>query len=120
MDDWLDLGLGILCAYRLTQLVVWDGISAPVVSWFSERSSWFERLLGCAHCAGFWCSLLTVVALWLWRGCGWWFVGIGVWTYAIAGAVSLIEHATQWLASSDGNQKEPESFVYTRRVNTLD
>ena len=84
-----------LCAFRLTQLLVWDTISDPVTLWLSSRSPFLGELLACAHCTGFWCSLATVGLLFGSR-C-WWPLEIIVWAFAVAGVVSIVQHATCWL-----------------------
>ena len=88
----LDLILGILCAYRLTQLVVYDTILDPITSRLASLHPKIDELLCCPHCSGFWCAVVTVVALATWPP-----LRFGVWVFAIAGAVSIIEHATGWL-----------------------
>lgn len=100
----LDLVLGVLCAYRLTQLLVWDTLLEPVTRWLASRSRWLDELLACPHCTGFWCSVCTVGLLALskdttWvacRGCALAFRWI-LWAFALAGTVSIMEHATCWL-----------------------
>ena len=91
----LDLILAALCAFRLTQLLVWDIILDPLTSWLSRRSPFLEEMLACAHCTGFWCSLATVGLLYGSRY--WWPLEIIVWAVAVAGVVSIVQHATCWL-----------------------
>jgi len=94
----LDLILCILCAYRLTQLVVHDVISMPVTDWLSGLHPKLEEFLCCPHCVGFWVSVLTVGVM---IGANYWQPLIyGVWAFAVAGAISIIEHATGWLGRS--------------------
>ena len=107
----LDLLIASLCAYRLTQLAVWDDISEPVVNWVGRRSEWLDLLFGCAHCCGFWCSLFTVGITMAWKRWGWWPLQAIILTFAVAGVVSLVEHATGWLESDgyadDGDESDP-------------
>ena len=91
----LDLILAALCAFRLTQLLVWDAILDPLTSWLASRSPFLDKLLACAHCTGFWCSWLTVVLLYGARH--WQPLEPVVWAFALAGAVSIVQHATGWL-----------------------
>jgi len=102
----LDLLLAALCAYRLTQLVVWDEISEPLVAWIGMRSDWLGRLLGCAHCTGFWCSLFAVILII--AGQRWPSVMVAMWTFAVAGAVSVLEHATGWLEPNEDDEQEDD------------
>ena len=97
---WLDALLTALCAYRLTQLVVWDEISEPVVTWLGDRSPWLKRLLACAHCSGFWCSLFAVAWLYAIKTIGWWPLQAFMLAWAVAAVISIIEHATGWLNGS--------------------
>jgi len=92
----LDLIVAVLCAYRLTQLVVWDDILGRPIDWLAERSVWFTGLVNCAHCTGVWCSTLTVGLLYLMH-IGWWPIRYVLYVLGIAGAVSIIEHFTGWL-----------------------
>ena len=87
----LDLILCILCAYRLTQLVVYDLIAEPVTDWLSGLHPKLEEFLCCPHCVGFWMAVATVGAF-CWQP-----LRYGIWAFAIAGGVSIIEHATGWL-----------------------
>lgn len=91
--DMIDLILAILCAYRLTQLLTWDDLLSPVTCWLANKHQLLDELFGCPHCMGFWCSLVTVVAVIQDH----WLIRIGVWAFAVSGAVSLIQHATGWL-----------------------
>ena len=91
----LDLILGALCAFRLTQLVVLDTLLVPVTSWLQDRSRFLDELLRCAHCTGFWCSLATAAAVLF--GQHWWPLRLALWGFGLAGAVSIIAHATGWL-----------------------
>jgi len=88
-----DLILAVLCAWRLTQLVVWDDLLSPVTDWLANKHRLLDELFGCPHCMGFWCSLVTVVAV----RQDHWLIRIGVWAFAVSGAVSMIQHATGWL-----------------------
>lgn len=88
-----DLILAILCAWRLTQLLIWDDLLSPVTCWLANRHRLLDELFGCPHCMGFWCALVTVVAVTQDH----WLIRIGVWAFAVSGAVSLIQHATGWL-----------------------
>ena len=90
----VDLILCILCAYRLTQLVVHDVISMPVTDWLSGLHPKLEEFLCCPHCVGFWMAVATVAA-----SC-WQPLRYGIWAFAVAGAISIIEHATGWLGRS--------------------
>ena len=94
---FLDLLLGVLCAYRLTQVAVYDGIAESVRCWLANRSRWLDELLACPHCTGFWCAVVTAALLWV----PWWPLRVAVWAFALAGGVSLIEHATHWLETGD-------------------
>ena len=96
----LDLVVGILCAHRLTQLVVWDGITEDIRHWLCSKGTFLAELLTCAQCAGVWCSVLTVGLLF--AAHRWWYVGVFPYAFAIAGAVSIIEHATHWIGGYDG------------------
>ena len=87
----LDFLLAALCAYRLTQLVVYDAISAPVTDWLSDLHPKLEEFLCCPHCVGFWVSVLTVGVM---IGTHNW-LRYGVWAFAVAGAVSIVEHVTR-------------------------
>ncbi len=89
----ITLILTVLCAYRLTQLVVWDAILSPVTSWLASKHRLLDELLCCAHCVGFWCAVVSVVAV----SQDHWAIRIGVWALAVSGAVSMIQHATGWL-----------------------
>ena len=105
----LDLLLGILCAYRLTQLLVYDAILEPVTSWLANLHPKLDEMLCCPHCCGFWCAVATVLMLW---GAGHWSpLRYVLWAFALAGAVSLVEHATQWLAP----KAEPEQDILSQR-----
>ena len=90
-----------LCAFRLTQLLVWDTISDPVTLWLSSRSPFLGELLACAHCTGFWCSAFTVVLLSVVKGYPGSILAASanfiLWAFAVAGAVSIVQHATCWL-----------------------
>jgi hypothetical protein len=105
---FLDLVLGVLCAYRLTQLLVWDTLLEPVTRWLASRSRWLDELLACPHCTGFWCAVVTAVGL---QARHWWPARLLLWAFALAGAVSILEHATCWLSPSShiidtGDNKE--------------
>ena len=108
----LDLLVMALCAYRLTQLAVWDDISEPIIDWMGRRSEWLRRLFGCAHCVGFWCSVFTVGVTMAWKRWGWWPLQAIVLAFAVAGAVSVIEHSTGWLNGNgyadDGDESYPD------------
>lgn len=93
--QWVDLVLGVLCAFRLTQLVVWDAISEPMTSWLADQHPKLDELLSCAHCVGFWCSALTVVALHFQEYH--WSIRLSVRAFALAGGLSMIQHGTKWL-----------------------
>lgn len=88
-----DLILAILCAWRLTQLLVWDDLLSPVTCWLANKHRLLDELFGCPHCMGFWCSLVSVVAVMQ----GHWLIRMGAWAFAVSGAVSMIQHATGWL-----------------------
>ena len=110
-----DLLLAILCAYRLTQLLTWDDLLSPVTCWLANKHRLLDELFGCPHCMGFWCSLVTVVAVTQ----GHWLIRMGVWAFAVSGAVSMIQHATGWLDTEipelpkdppSGHDKEPAAY----------
>jgi len=97
----LDLILASLCAFRLTQLLVWDIILDPLTSWLSRRSPFLEELLACAHCTGYWCSAFTVLLLMVEKHYPSSILGgvatFMLWAFAVAGVVSIVQHATCWL-----------------------
>ena len=97
----LDLILAALCAFRLTQLLVWDVILDPLTSWLSSRSPFLGELLACAHCTGYWCSAFTVVLLSVVKSYPGSILAASanfiLWAFAVAGAVSIVQHATCWL-----------------------
>jgi hypothetical protein len=103
---FLDLIVGALCSYRLTQLVVWDAILAPAAVWLAKLHPTIEKLLSCAHCSGFWAALLTAIAL-LCQDAHW-LIRLGVWAFALGGAVSIVEHATGWLEVNFVHAAPPE------------
>jgi len=104
----LDLIVAVLCAYRLTQLIVWDGILSRLTNWLAGRSAWFAGLVNCAHCAGVWCSAFTAGLLYLVH-IGWWPIRYVLYALGIAGAVSIFEHYTEWLSP-----KRPVPPVYEK------
>jgi hypothetical protein len=92
----IDLLIVVLCSYRLTQLVVYDGVSEPVTSWLSSLHHKLDEFLCCPHCVGFWASVASIVLM---VGSNYWTpLRYGLWALAVAGAVSLIEHGTDWLS----------------------
>ena len=102
----VDLLLVALCAHRLTQLVVWDEISEGVVRQLSDCSTRLARLLACAHCAGFWCSVLATTVLLVWKRWGHWPLLLFLVAFATAGMVSIVEHATGWLGEGEEGEGE--------------
>jgi len=89
------LPLAILCAYRLTQVVLYDTILERPICWLCRHNGYLEGLLTCPHCTGFWASVVTALLVYFSRL--WAPLIVVVWAFGIAGAVSIIEHATHWL-----------------------
>ena len=80
---WIRLIVDAITVYRLTRLVVVDGITEPVRERIiSKRDGstrdWWEQLLTCRYCVGVWVGFGVMGARWLIPG---------VWTpiaYALA------------------------------------
>jgi Protein of unknown function (DUF1360) len=83
--------LEVLAAYRLTRLVVEDGLTAPVREWvwrrFPVESSRLGYVLSCPHCTGVWVAGLVVGVNVLVPGRA---AAVGTRVLAVAGAVSLV------------------------------
>ena len=110
----LDLILGTLCGFRLTQLITWDKILARPVRWFASLHPKLDELLTCAHCVGFWCGMATAALLLF--GQHWWPLRLAVWGLGLAGGVSIVQHATCWLSPT---RMEYDTPVFTDTVVNL-
>jgi hypothetical protein len=67
---WLHLFIDAIAVYRLTRLVVEDGITAPIRDRIiSKRDGstrdWWEQLLTCRYCVGVWVGFGVMAARWL-------------------------------------------------------
>lgn len=58
----LDIVLLVLATWRVTRLVVDDDIAAPLRGWAIARSEWWEELVTCPFCIGFWLSVAAVAS----------------------------------------------------------
>lgn len=87
---WTGAVVDSLAAYRLTRLVVEDGITAGLRNrWWAKWDPEFTLTgyaLTCPHCVGMWAAgIVLVLPRWVRYG------------LAMAAAVSLISDARQWL-----------------------
>jgi hypothetical protein len=67
---WLHLFIDAIAVYRLTRLVVEDGITAPIRDRIiSKRDGstrdWWEQLLTCRYCVGIYVGVGVAFARWV-------------------------------------------------------
>lgn len=105
---FINLILGILCAYRITQVIVYDTIFERPIGWLCRKSAYFEGLLTCPHCTGFWASVFTMLVIYF--SDRWPKLILIVWAFGLSGGVSLIEHAGKWL-ELDSYEHPPIQFI---------
>lgn len=88
----LDLVLLVLASFRLTHLLVFDTITAPIRRILGGEGQpgerpWFGQLITCFWCCGVWVSGFWVLALALLPGPTRWALAV----FAVAGGQSLLE-----------------------------
>lgn len=100
----VDLALLILASYRLTHLVVFDRITAPVRN---ALKRWLGPLVSCFWCGGVWISAGLVAGFAYWPVLFWPLVLI----FAVAGGQSFLESILWYLGHSPHSGARVESKI---------
>jgi hypothetical protein len=88
--SWFDLVLLMLASFRLTHLLVFDSIAAPLRAPLEARPFWGD-LISCYWCTGFWVSIGLVAGYTIWPA----FFYPLVLVLAVAGGAALLETLSQ-------------------------
>lgn len=89
-----EFALGALAAWRIWKLLADDDVLNRPRDWIEDRSRFFEKLLACPYCSGFWVALFASTIWYEAEGIPWsWETGVS-WlatTFALSAAIVLIE-----------------------------